>query len=504
MKRFRVSYVAQSLLLLGFIALIAFSACKKDDDDPKPENPIASFQFAISQTNFFEVTFTNFSQNATSYNWNFGDGQTSIEVNPVHEYADAGTYEVVLTAKNDADASATFSQTIEITDPNEALVLLAGTTSKTWKLFREGTSMSFGPNADNPAGWWSGLENNGARPCSYYQEFTFHFDGTYVFDDKGEFWGEFGVFNDQWNYEICFEALPENMINKDGIDVSAWLSGTHAYTYNPSAGTITLNGLGAWIGIPKLGTTEETTVPVSTVTFDVVSITQETGYDLMTIAFDWGEAGYWQIVYASYSDPSLEPEVVTEQEPYGEDLPDLTPDEMYNTFSAPDDFVLLDTAAVYPGTGLAGNGVNFTMGVADPDGGATPVGQYDRFGEWQELQFQMDYDIQFDNFTTVTLEVYVPSTNDFSSDLTKSIGIVIGEASQTEQWWTGHIQYDVNPDDVVLDEWQTWTFQLDAPTSGPGGYTPFERNDLDFFAISIGGGGHTAPGTFYIRNFSFN
>jgi PKD repeat protein len=503
MRDFKAKTVTRTILLLGFIALIGFNACNKDDDDPKPENPIASFQYAISETNFFEVTFTNFSQNATSYTWNFGDGETSTEANPVHEYAEAGTYEVVLTAKNDADASATFSQSIEITDPDEALVMLAGTTSKTWKLFREGTSMSFGPNADDPAGWWEGLENNGARPCVYYQEFTFHFDGTYVFDDNGEFWGEFGVFNDQWNYEICFEALPENMINKDGIDVSAWLSGTHEYTYNPSAGTVTLNGLGAWIGIPKLGTTEETTVPVSTVTFNV-SITEETGYDLMTVSFDWGEAGYWQIVYASYSDPSLEPDVVTEQEPYGEDLPDLTPDEMYNTFAAPDDFVLLDTAAVYPGTGLAGNGVSFTMGVADPDGGATAVGQYDRVGEWQELQFQMEYDIQFDNFTTVTLEVYVPSSNDFSGDLTKDIGIVIGEASQTEQWWTGHIQYDVNPDDVVLDEWQTWTFQLDSPTSGPGGYTPYDRDDLDFFAISIGGGGHTAPGTFYIRNFSFN
>jgi hypothetical protein len=143
------------------------------------------------------------------------------------------------------------------------------------------------------------------------------------------------------------------------------------------------------------------------------------------------------------------------------------------------------------------------MGVVDPAGGDTPVGQYDRVGQYQELQFMQANDIQFDNFTTVSIEVYVPSTNDFSGDLTKAIGIIIGEASQTEQWWTGHIQYDVDPESVVLDEWQTWTFQLNAPTSGAGSYTPYERTDLDFFAISIGGGGHTAPGTFYIRNFKF-
>jgi PKD repeat protein len=503
MKKTKFNLLAQATLLLVAFSILTMSSCKKDDDDPDPENPIASFQFAISETNFLEVIFTNFSQNATSYSWNFGDGNTSTEENPTHVYSNPGNYTVVLTASNSAGASANFENTITITDPDEAYKLLTGEESKTWKLFREGTSMSLGENAENPANWWEGLTNNGKRPCLYYQEFTFHFDGTYVFDDKGSFWGEYGVFDGLWNFEECFDATPENMINKDGIDVSAWLSGTHSFTYAPSTGVVTLSGLGAWIGIPKLGTTGETTVPVAEVSTNI-QITEETGYDLMTVGFDWGAAGYWQIVYVSYSDPSLEPDVVTDQEPYGEDLPDLTPDEMWNTFAATDDFILLDTAAVYPGTGVAGNGVNFTIGVDDPAAGADGVGQYERVGQYQELQFQMDYDIQFDNFTTVSVDVYVPSSNDYSGDLTKAISIIIGEASQTEQWWTAHIQYDVNPDDVLMDEWQTWTFQLDAPTGGAGSYTPFDREDLDFFAISIGGGGHTATGIFYIRNFRFD
>jgi PKD repeat protein len=45
------------------------------------------------------VTFTNSSSaNVTSYSWNFGDGSTSTEQNPVHTYAAAGTYSVILTA----------------------------------------------------------------------------------------------------------------------------------------------------------------------------------------------------------------------------------------------------------------------------------------------------------------------------------------------------------------------------------------------------------------------
>jgi uncharacterized protein (TIGR02145 family) len=385
-------------------------------------------------------------------------------------------------------------------DANDPYKLLTGEVSKTWKLFREGVSMALGPDPGDPYGWWDGLTNNGERPCLYLQEFTFYFDGTYEFNDNGEFWGEYGVFNGQWNYEICFEALPENMINLYGEDISAWLSGTHAFTYDPPTGMVTLNGLGAWIGVCKLATYGETVVPVSNVICSI-EITQEIGYDLMTVSFDYGPGGYWHIIYVHYYDPSLEPELVLEEPPYGEDLPDLTPDEMWNTFETFESYVLLDTAAAYPCTGHAANSIDFTMAVPDPAGGSTDIGQYDRIGMYQELQFQMEYDIQFDNFTTVSLDVYMPSSNDYSGSLTQGIAIIIAEASQTEFWWTDHIQYDATA--ITLDEWHTYTFNLSEPTSGPGNYTPYQRTDLDFFAISLGGAGHVAPGTFYIRNFVF-
>ncbi|MFH2096358.1 MAG: C25 family cysteine peptidase [Bacteroidota bacterium] len=46
------------------------------------------------------VTFTNNSTNATSYLWDFGDGNTSTDENPVHTYTANGTYTVTLTADN--------------------------------------------------------------------------------------------------------------------------------------------------------------------------------------------------------------------------------------------------------------------------------------------------------------------------------------------------------------------------------------------------------------------
>ena len=44
------------------------------------------------------MTFTNTSKNADSYKWDFGDGNTSTEANPVKEFARAGTLKVKLTA----------------------------------------------------------------------------------------------------------------------------------------------------------------------------------------------------------------------------------------------------------------------------------------------------------------------------------------------------------------------------------------------------------------------
>jgi PKD repeat protein len=63
-----------------------------------PEPALVSFNvdftFAVDART---VTFTNESKDAISYSWDFGDGNTSTEVNPVHTYAADGTYAVKLT-----------------------------------------------------------------------------------------------------------------------------------------------------------------------------------------------------------------------------------------------------------------------------------------------------------------------------------------------------------------------------------------------------------------------
>ena len=71
------------------------------------------------QTNGFEASFTNTSSNATTYEWDFGDGNGSTEQNPTHTYAQDGTYTVTLTATGPCGTS-TFTQTVTIATPPTA------------------------------------------------------------------------------------------------------------------------------------------------------------------------------------------------------------------------------------------------------------------------------------------------------------------------------------------------------------------------------------------------
>ncbi len=60
-----------------------------------------------------QVVFANNSVNATAFSWGFGDGNSSNETNPMHQYQLAGTYVVTLTATDCSNQDMT-TQSVEI------------------------------------------------------------------------------------------------------------------------------------------------------------------------------------------------------------------------------------------------------------------------------------------------------------------------------------------------------------------------------------------------------
>ena len=73
---------------------------------------LPTVDFAFTETND-TVSFNNLSNNATTYEWYFGDGFTSSQENPTHIYTDEGTYYVLLLATNNCGTE-TYQQTITI------------------------------------------------------------------------------------------------------------------------------------------------------------------------------------------------------------------------------------------------------------------------------------------------------------------------------------------------------------------------------------------------------
>ncbi len=96
MKKSNLFFIA--MLVLG-LAMV-FNACKKDKtEDPVTITGEALFSFV---TDGKTVTFTNEStvSGTVTYEWNFGDNNTSTEKNPVHTYEFKGEYTVSLTVKD--------------------------------------------------------------------------------------------------------------------------------------------------------------------------------------------------------------------------------------------------------------------------------------------------------------------------------------------------------------------------------------------------------------------
>ena len=75
---------------------------------------------ASDYNNLLNVSFYDFSLNATSWNWNFGDGQSSTLQDPTHIYDTAGTYTVILTA---IDSCGSDNDTLIIIVPGPAGII---------------------------------------------------------------------------------------------------------------------------------------------------------------------------------------------------------------------------------------------------------------------------------------------------------------------------------------------------------------------------------------------
>jgi len=107
----------------AFLAECAQGNCSADlgggGEPPRNQAPTAAFTVA---TNGLTATFTDGSSDPdgqiASRAWDFGNGRTSTEKNPSVTYAQAGSFTVALTVKDDKGATATTTRTVTVKMPD--------------------------------------------------------------------------------------------------------------------------------------------------------------------------------------------------------------------------------------------------------------------------------------------------------------------------------------------------------------------------------------------------
>ena len=92
----KMRFIKEKVLCIIMGTLILFSSsCKVEVPGVKPEPDFSYSGLLVAGSS---ISFTNSTIGATTYSWNFGDNQTSVEANPVHTFNLPGTYTVQLTA----------------------------------------------------------------------------------------------------------------------------------------------------------------------------------------------------------------------------------------------------------------------------------------------------------------------------------------------------------------------------------------------------------------------
>jgi beta-glucanase (GH16 family) len=155
----------------------------------------------------------------------------------------------------------------------------------TWRLAPEAGALGVGP-VQGDISWFSTTEDDlDTRGC--------HFDDDYVFGLDGSFQNVLG--DDTW-LEIWQSGVPEAC----GVPVAPHDGTATDYTfdYDEGAGTLTLNGTGAHLGLPKAVNGSELSDPASAPS-SVTYFLEEVGNDRMIVSVNSGTESapiWWQFV----------------------------------------------------------------------------------------------------------------------------------------------------------------------------------------------------------------
>jgi PKD repeat protein len=144
----KIKFVSRIYILLGISVL--FTGCRKEGFPVPPASTVPLFSYAIDNDGFAPATvmFTNESivpgpAGTPTYNWNFGDGTSSVEESPTHTFQTSGVYSVKLVV--------TMSVSLEIKELTKDIIIKSHDVTGIPVYFTDGSLVYSGYlNSDKP------------------------------------------------------------------------------------------------------------------------------------------------------------------------------------------------------------------------------------------------------------------------------------------------------------------------------------------------------------------
>ena len=233
------------------LALLMFSATFSCEDDDEL-NIIRGLDFNIAELNaegneIGVIATTIPPDGRIVYTVDFGDPNSDADVfetsGPmvVYEYPEVtATYTIMVTASLPGrdDVSITEDYTVIFTEDVDPDPTPTGGVVGTWRLAPEAGAFGVGPGQGNVSWFSSSSEDVTTRDCLFDDEYVFNADGSFQNVLGSETWLE------AWQGQDP-EGCGTPVFPHDG-------TASATYDFDASAGTVTLNGTGAFLGLAKV------------------------------------------------------------------------------------------------------------------------------------------------------------------------------------------------------------------------------------------------------------
>lgn len=473
----------------SFLSVLFMVACDPQENSEfslgeKPKVEDMDFKVTPSADKPNVIYLENVSDISGVATWDLGDGSTAKGEAATASFPFKGEYTVVMSLYTKG-GSASISKTITIAQDDMSLLntpmynaLTGGASNlagKTWVFdqYHDG-HFGVGPADATSPTWWSCPAEGKTESSLYSQEFTFTQVGV-----KLQWKNNGSVYTNEAGRKALADLGHSTSVVPGAGDFDVKYTPAESYTFNlnEAAKTITLND-GAFIG-HYTGTS----------TYQILSLTENEMYLKCTSVTEPGNGWWYRLIP---KEKNIKPVVIIplKAKPLTEDFESATAKV---TFTHED----------------MGNLVSASYSNPAPVGANTSskVFLYQKTSAfYSNIRFDATgYKFDLTTLNKVTLKVYIPSYNDYTTEnnvagdwvsnkkLAKKVAVKLQNSKLGGNAYT--TQTEVSFTNLETDKWLELTFDFSSVSS---------REDYDRIVIQFGDEGHAGPGIFFFDDFAFS